>query len=137
MLDSRAEPQPAIVSWIKTTYTGGADDAGWASSHPSSLRHFNRSHSRPEPPPAESQPNSGQSRGNAAHSLHSSCPHQAPMPTTARDQARYVRSGWPLVNRLEAYSAAPVVASDPVGSVDVVPVISLLLPAPMAAWLRH
>jgi hypothetical protein len=48
-----------------------------------------------------------------------------------------VRSGWPLVNRLEAYSAAPVVASDPVGSVDVVPVISLLLPAPMAAWLRH
>ena len=72
------------------------------------------------------------SRGKAAHSPHPTCLHLAPMPTVARDRARYVRSGRPL-NWLEAYSASQVVASDPAGSVDLVPVLSPFLPASMGA----
>lgn len=55
------------------------------------------------------------------------------LPTAARDQARYVRSGRLLGNWLETYSALQVVASDPVGSVDLVPVLSPFLPASMGA----
>ena len=40
------------------------------------------------------------------------------------------------INRLKAYSAAPSVASDPASSVDVMPVISPMLAAPVAARLR-
>ena len=69
----------------------------------------------------------------AAHTPHPTCLHLAPMPTAACDQARYVRSGRPLVNWLEAYSASRVVASDPAGSVDLVPVLSPFLPASMGA----
>ena len=66
----------------------------------------------------------------AAHTPHPTCLHLAPMPTAACDQARYVRPGRPFVDWLEAYSASRVVASDPAGSVDLVPV---LLPASMGA----
>lgn len=61
------------------------------------------------------------------------CLHLAPMPTAVRDEPRYVRSGRPLVYWLEAYPASQVVASDPVGSVDLVPVLSPFLPASMGA----
>ena len=39
-------------------------------------------------------------------SLHPTCLHLAPLPTAARDQPRYVPSGRPLVNWVEAYSAS-------------------------------
>lgn len=67
--------------------------------------------------------------------LHRECRILSPrtMPTPARDQARYVRSGRLLVNRLETYSASQVMASDSVGSVDLVPVLSSFLPASMEA----
>ncbi len=68
----------------------------------------------------------------AAHTPHPTCLHPAPMPTAARDQARYVRPGRPL-NGLEAYSAPQVAASDPAGSVDLLPVLPPFLPASMGA----
>jgi hypothetical protein len=71
--------------------------------------------------------------GNLLTRAIQTCLHLAPMPTAARDQARYVRSGRPLINWLEAYSASQVVDSDPVGSVDLVPVLSPFLPASMGA----
>lgn len=53
--------------------------------------------------------------------------------SAACDQPRYVRSGRPLVNWVEAYSASQVMASDPVGSLELVPVPSALLPASTGA----
>ena len=61
--------------------------------------------------------------------------HPCPPPHVTRPST--CGRGGPSSVGLEAYSAMPVVATDPVGSVDVVPAISPVLPAPMAAWLRR